>query len=131
MVDLALAGNAHLVTHSYPMHASAARASGAREDSFYYNELGCLLMSRRLLERALEEWDEYGQMVIAIFATNDRYMGGYLKLTRRFVVGHLDGYEMAIPNLGPSEIPGLMYPVDKMPDDIGTIIPPSLLEGIA
>jgi hypothetical protein len=131
MIDLALAGNCHLVTHSYPMHASAARASGAREDAFYYNELGCMLMSRRLLERALEEWDEYGQMVIAIFATNDRYMGGYMKLTRRFEVGHLDGYEMSIPNLGPSEIPGLMYPVDKMPEDIGTVLPPSLMEDIA
>jgi hypothetical protein len=130
MVDMALAGNCHLVTHSYPMHASAARASGVPEDAFYYNELGCMLMSRRLLERALDEYDEYGQMVIAIEATNDRYMGGRIKLTQRFTVGHLDGYEMAFGNLAPSEYPGLIYPVERMPDDIGTVLPPSLLEEV-
>ncbi len=128
MVDLALAGAAHLVTHSYPMHASAAAASGKDPGTFYYNELGCALMSRSLLARALDEYDEYGQMVIALWATNDRYMGGHLKLTRRFGVQHLDGYEMAVPNLGPSEIPGLFYPADRMPEDTGTALPPSLRE---
>lgn len=126
MVDMALAGNCHLVTHSYPMHRSAAEASGVDPDTFYYNELGCMLMSRRLLERALHEFDEYGQMVIALEATNDRYMGGRIKLTQRFTVEHLDGYHMAFQNLAPSEYPGLIYPVDKMPDDTGTQLPPSL-----
>jgi hypothetical protein len=131
MVDMALAGNCHLVTHSYPMHRSAAEASGVDPETFYYNELGCMLMSRRLLERALDEYDEYGQMVVAIEATNDRYMGGRIKLTRRFEVQHLDGYEMAFQNLGPSEYPGLMYPGERMPDDIGTAVPPSLrFEGV-
>lgn len=131
MVDLALASNAHLVTHSYPQHKSAALASGADPEGFYYNELGCALISRSLLVRALDEYDEYGQMVVAIWGSNDRYMGGYLKLTRRFEVQHLDGYEMAIPNLGPSEYPGLMYPVDRMPEDTGTVLPPSLREEVA
>lgn len=131
MVDLALAGAAHLVTHSYPMHRSAAEASGTDPELFYYNELGCALMSRSLLARALDEYDEYGQMVVALWGTNDRYMGGYLKLTRRFDVGHLDGYEMAIPNLGPSEYPGLFYPVASMPADTGTVLPPSLMEELA
>jgi hypothetical protein len=128
MVDLALAGNAHLVTHSYPMHRSAAEAAGVDPETFYYDELGCMLMTRSLLARALEEYDEYGQMVIAIEATNNRYMGGRLKLTRRFEVQHLDGYEMAFSNLGPSEYPGLMYPVDRMPEHLGTELPPSLRE---
>lgn len=128
MVDMALAGACHLVTHSYPMHKSAAEASGADPEAFYYDELGCMLMSRSLLVRALEEYDEYGQMVVALEATNNRYMGGRIKLTRRFEVQHLDGYEMAYQNLAPSEIPGLIYPVDKMPDDIGTVLPPSLRE---
>lgn len=126
MVDMALAGNCHLVTHSYPMHRSAAEASGRDPETFYYNELGCMLMSRRLLERSLEEYDEYGQLVIAIESTNERYMGGRIKLTQRFTVEHLDGYEMAYQNLGPSEIPGLIYPVDRMPDNMGTELPPSL-----
>jgi hypothetical protein len=129
MVDLALAANAHLVTHSYPMHRSAAQASGADPETFFYNELGCALMSRSLLARAIDEFDEHGQMVLAIWGSNDRYMGGHLKLTRRFEVQHLDGYEMAVPNLGPSEIPGLFYPVERMPEDTGTQLPPSLREG--
>lgn len=130
MVDMALTGNCHLVTHSYPMHKSAAEASGVDPEQFYYDELGCMLMSRRLLERALDEYDEYGQMVIALEATNNRYMGGRIKLTRRFEVAHLDGYEMAYQNLGPSEIPGLMYPVERMPADMGTVLPPSLREEV-
>ena len=131
MVDMALAGNCHLVTHSYPMHKSAAEASGADPETFFYNELGCMLMTRQLLARALDEYDEFGQMVVAIEATNERYMGGRIKLTRRFVVQHLDGYEMAFQNLGPSEYPGLMYPVANMPADTGTVLPPSLMEEAA
>jgi hypothetical protein len=126
MVELALAGNCHLVTHSYPMHKSAAEASGVDPETFYYNELGCMLMTRSLLARTIEEYDEYGQMVVAIEATNERYMGGRIKLTRSFEVQHLDGYEMAFANLGPSEYPGLMYPAAQMPPDTGTVLPPSL-----
>jgi hypothetical protein len=128
MVTVALLGNLHLVTHCYPVHASAARASGVPEDSYFYSELGCMLMSRQLLERALEDFEEYGHIVPAIFGTEARYKGGYCKLMNRFEVGHLDGYEMAVPNLGPSEIPGLIYPVAKMPDHMGTVLPPCLRE---
>lgn len=128
MVNMALYGKVHLVTHAYPMHATAARASGVPENSFYYHELGCMLLSRALLERVIEEFDEYGQIVSAIFAVNDRYHGGYVKLTQAFTVEHLDGYEMAFNNLGPSEIPGLFYPAASMPADIGTVRPPCLAE---
>ena len=126
MVDMALYGNCHLVTHSYPMHASAARASGMPEDAWYYNELGCMLMTRSLLERAIAEFEEYGNIAQSIFATNDRYMGGYIKLTNRFRVGHLDGYEMSFVNLEMSEIPGLICPTPEFPADYGTVLPPSL-----
>jgi hypothetical protein len=60
MIDMALYGNVHLVTHAYPMHASAARASGLPENSWYYHELGCMLMTRSLLERAIDEFEEWG-----------------------------------------------------------------------
>ncbi len=126
MVELALVGKVHLVTHAYPIHKSAAEASGVPENSAYYHELGCMLMSRSLLERVIEEYEEYGQIVSAIFGTADRYHGGYMKLTAAFKVEHLDGYEMAIPNLGPSEILGLSYPTEKMPERIGTELPPCL-----
>ena len=128
MVNVALYGNLHLVTHCYPVHKTAAEASGVPEDSYFYSELGCMLMSRSLLERALDEFEEYGHIVPAIFGTEQRYKGGYCKLMNKFTVGHLDGYEMAIPNLGPSEIKGLIYPVAKMPDHMGTVLPPCLRE---
>ena len=130
MVSLALYGNVHLVTHAYPMHAAAAQAAGIPENSFYYHELGCMLMTRSLLERVVDEFEEYGQIVSAIFNTNDRYHGGYMKLTNLFRVEHLDGFEMSFANLGPSEIPGLFFP-GATPQNIGTVLPPSLRESAA
>lgn len=126
MINLAMYGNCHLVTHAYPMHKSAAEASGIPENAWYYHELGCMLMSRQLLEKAIREFDDYGNIAIAIFKTCDRYMGGYIKLTNLFKVDHLDGYEMSFQNLGPSETPGLMCPTPRMPKDYGTVLPPSL-----
>ncbi len=128
MVNLALYGNLHLVTHAYPMHATAARASGIPEDSWFYSELGCMLMTRSLLERAVEEFEEYGNIAYSIFSTEQRYRGGYAKLMNRFEVKHLDGYEMSFANLGPSEIPGLICPTPSMPADYGSVRPPSLRE---
>lgn len=126
MVDVALMGNLHLVTHVYPMHKTAVEASGIPEDSFYYNELGCMLMTRSLLERAVQEFEEYGNIAMAIFGSCERYMGGSCKLTNRFKVGHLDGYQQSFQNLGASQLPGLLMPTPKMPDDYGTELPPSL-----
>lgn len=126
MVNMALYGNLHLVTHAYPMHKTACEASGMPPDSWYYHELGCMLMSRQLLERALKEFDEYGNIAMAIFQTCDRYHGGSAKLTNRFKVDHLDGYEMAFQNLEGSQIPGLFCPTPSMPADFGSVLPPSL-----
>lgn len=126
MIDLALYGNCHLVTHAYPMHATAAEASDLPPDSWYYHELGCMLMTTSLLERALKEYDEYGNIPMALFMTNDRYMGGYVKLTNKFEVKHLDGYAMAFNNLQPSLKPGLICPTPELPADTGTELPPSL-----
>lgn len=129
MINLALYANAHLVTHAYPMHATAARASGIPEDSWYYHELGCMLMTRSLLEKALHDYEEYGNMAAAIFGTEARYLGGYVKLTNRFKVDHLDGYEMSFQNLLPSGKPGLICPTPQMPADYGSILPPCLEAG--
>jgi hypothetical protein len=128
MVNLALYGKVHLVTHAYPMHATAAKASGIPEDSWYYHELGCMLMTRSLLERALEEFEEYGNIAAAIFGTEQRYLGGYVKLTNAFEVKHLDGYEMSFQNLGPTVVPGLICPTPSMPADFGSVAPPCLVE---
>jgi hypothetical protein len=63
---------------------------------------------------------------MAIQATCQKYEGGSAILTNRFEVKHLDGYEMAFPNLAPSQVEGLICPTPKMPDDFGTVLPPSL-----
>lgn len=128
MVNMALMGNVHLVTHAYPMHKTAALASGLPEESWMYSELGCMLMTTTLLERAIEEFEEYGNIAWAIQATNERYAGGYIKLMTRFTVEHLDGYQMSFQNLGPSAIKGLICPTPQMPADFGTQLPPSLQE---
>lgn len=127
MVEAALHARIHLVTHAYPMHQSAAAASGLTGKEFYYHELGCMLMSRSLLERAIDDFEEYGQIVSAIFNTESRYLGGYLKMTNRFTVGHLDGYEQSFPNLGPSEVQGLICPTPLMPADYGAKLPEVLV----
>jgi len=126
MVNVALYANLHLVMHSYPMHESPAKASGQDPNSFVYHELGCMLMSRRLLERSLAEYDRYGNIAQAIMSTCANYEGGSATLTNKFEVKHLDGYEMAYSNLAPSRKKGLIFPSSKMPDDFGTVLPPSL-----
>lgn len=126
MINLALYGKTHLVTHAYPMHKTAAEASGIPEGSFYYHELGCMLMTTSLLERAIDEFEEYGNIAMAIFSTNDRYHGGWVKLTNCFEVGHLDGYEMSFTNLGPSTVKGLICPTPVQPSDYGSVAPPCL-----
>jgi hypothetical protein len=129
MVNIALYGNIHLVVHSYPMHKTAAKESGIPEDSFMYHELGCMLLSRRLLERAISEFDNYGNIAAAIFQCCSKYEGGMCTLTNRFKVGHLDGFHMEYPNLGGSTVTGLICPAPVLPRDYGKTVPPSLKEG--
>lgn len=126
MINMALYGKTHLVTHAYPMHKTAAEASGMSEKDWYYHELGCMLMTRSLLERAVDEFEEYGNIAQSIFETNRRYHGGYVQLTNAFSVEHLDGYEMSFANLGPSQQKGLICPTPKMPEDYGTQLPECL-----
>jgi hypothetical protein len=110
------------------MHATAARASGIPENSWYYHELGCMLMTRSLLERAIQDFEEYGNIAAAIFSSEQRYHGGYVKLTNAFKVEHLDGYEMAFQNLTPSAIYGLICPTPEFPADTATVVPESIRE---
>ena len=128
MINAALYCNAHLVTHAYPMHQSAAKASDLKGDELYYHELGCMLLSQSLVQRAIDDFDEYGNIVGAIFGSEARYLGGYIKLTSRFKVEHLDGYQQAFDNLGPSELQGLYCPTPRMPDDFGSEIPSCIAE---
>jgi hypothetical protein len=132
MIDIALYGKVHLVTHDYPMHKSAVEASGMRGDEFYYTELGCMLMSRQLLSRALAMYDEFKNVPLAIFNACERYHGGNCKLTNAFDVQHLDGYEMEFPQFAspPAGSPGFC-PTPSVPVDYGSVVPPSLREEYA
>lgn len=126
MVNLALYGKVHLITQAYPMHKTAAEASGVDPESWYYHELGCMLISRSLAERSISEFDEYGNIVAAFYSTCERYHGGSMRLTNAFKVEHLDGFHMSFANLSNSEVPGLICPTPQMPADYGTQLPPCL-----
>ena len=128
MVDLAEYGSIHLVTHDYPLHQSAAEASGMVGNEYRYCEFGCMLMSRQLLERALKHYDEYGAMALAVFETNWRYLGGHCRLMHSFEVKHLDGFETEYPQ-GFAEPPPdsrAITPTPFVPDNSFTKLPPSL-----
>lgn len=125
MVDVALLSGVHLVTHDYPMHQSAVKASGMRGDEFYYTEMGCLLTSRKLLEKAMAEYDQYNNIPLALFSTTDRYHGGWCKMTQKFEVKHLDGYEMEFNQFNAETKDG-WCPTPNVPEDYGSVLPPSL-----
>ena len=128
MHAIARYANLHLVTHDYPMHASAVEASGMKGDEFYYTEFGCLLMTRQLLERALAEYDTYKYMAHAVFRTNEKYRGGHCRMCRTFPVAHWDGYQYEFPQFPdpPENDPDLFYPTPVIPADFGSVLPPSL-----
>jgi hypothetical protein len=128
MVDIALYGKIHLVTHDYPMHQDAVEASGMRGDEFYYTELGCMLMTRQLLTRALLIYEEFHNVPMSIFTACERYHGGHAKLTNAFEVKHLSDYRQEFSQFSPpkeGEDVGFC-PTPKVPDDYGTIVPECL-----
>ena len=127
MVELALYANIHLVTHGYPLHKSACKSSGVREDSFVYSEMGCMLMTTELLSRALAEYDTYGSIPLSIFRTCEKYVGGYCQLQNRFSVEHLDGFEMEYWQFDPLNDAKTFCPAPVAPADYGSVRPPSLL----
>jgi hypothetical protein len=132
MVSIARYGNVHLVTHDYPLHQTAAAASGMKGDEYYYTEFGCMLMTTQLLERALENFAEFKSVALAIFNSNIRYRGGHARLTHTFDVQHLDGFDMEYPQ-GFADLPDdslAVCPVPYVPTDFATKLPPSL-EGCA
>jgi len=129
MLQVATLARVHLVTHGYPMHESAAEASGREMDEFWYDELGCMLLSTDLLDEALKHYDEYHKLSIAIFSMAERRRAGYCRLTCAFEVKHLD-------DAWPTEY--VTFPMELDPDDpsfcptptppasFGTVVPDCL-----
>jgi hypothetical protein len=126
MVDIALYGNIHLVTHTYPAHSTAAAASGTDPNNFKYDEMGCMLLSTRLLGKALAEYPDYRNIPLSIFSMAQKWQGGRCVLTERFEVKHLDGYQMEWWQFGPINDDRLFCPTPVVPHDYGTVLPPSL-----
>jgi hypothetical protein len=125
MVDVALLSGVHLVTHDYPMHETAVKASGMKGNEFYYTEMGCMLMSRKLLKKALDDYAEFKNIPMALFNASDRYHAGWCKMTQKFEVKHLDGYEMEFNQFSAPAEQG-WCPTPNVPSDYGSILPPSL-----
>ena len=133
MLKVATIGRVHLVTHGYPMHESAALASGRSMGDFFYDELGCMLLSTDLLAEALEHYDEYHKLSVAIYAMAERRRAGYCRLTVAFDVKHLDDswpteYPQYPAELDPDDPSFCPTPVP--PDNFGTEIPPCLQPGV-
>lgn len=119
--------NVHIVTHAYPMHESAAKASGVPMDSFFYHEMGCMLMTRQVLELALYHYFEHRNIPMALDAACQKYSGKHLYLDGVFEVKHLDTFRTEFyqfPHFEPD--PRLINPTPTIPSDYGTEIPPSL-----
>lgn len=124
--------NVHIVTHGYPIHESAAKASGVSMDSFRYQEMGCMLMTTQLLEYAIAEWGLYRNIPCSIMETNKKYNGKHIYLDHQFEVLHLDTYETEfwqfeamedkLPNGGK-----LICPAPKAPPEYGKKLPPSMV----
>jgi hypothetical protein len=108
MLEIATFAQVHLVTADYPMHESAAKASGKNMEEFFYAELGCMLVSTDLLESAMSHYDFYHKLSVAIFGTAAMRRAGWCRLTTLFEVKHLD-------DAWPTEYP--QYPDELDPDD--------------
>jgi hypothetical protein len=133
MVKLAVYGNCHLVTHEYPLHQEAAAASGLKGDEFWYTDMGCMLMTRQLLERGLELFDEFKKLSVAIFNANERYRGGHVRLTQCFArCDHLDDWAHEFPQFADPDPDEPSYcPAPEFPDYFGSKLPPTLEKYLA
>lgn len=123
--------NIHIVTHGYPMHESAAKASGVDMSTFRYQEMGCMLLSTQLLEYALAEWQQYRNIPHSLTQTCIKYGGKHLYLDYQFEVLHLDTYQTEFWQFKEMEekLPTgetLICPTPVAPPEYGTETPPSL-----
>ena len=134
MLQVATLARVHLITHGYPMHESAAKASEREMNTFFYDELGCMLLSTDLLEEALKHYDEYHKLSLAIYSMAERRRAGYCRLTCAFEVKHLDDawpteYPSHVDELDPNDCSTCPTPVP--PEDYSTEIPHCLEEYVA
>ena len=87
-----------LLTHTYPMHltdqARNGRTSLMNPKRFVYNELGCCLMTTRLLGLGLADTSRRKNFTDALFQSAAFYLTGWGTMTESMDIKHLDGYHM-------------------------------------
>lgn len=98
LMHIAEAGNMEVVTHTYPMHlreqARNGRTPWMNKSRFVYNELGCCLLSTRLLGLGLAHHTRYPNFTVGLFQCASRFLTGWATACKLFDVEHLDGYYM-------------------------------------
>lgn len=100
LMEIALAGRFHIVTHTYPFHLLNLKEQGWNRTTnphrFYYNELGICLMTRQVLSYGLADYSRYDNFTNALFHSVSRYSLGWASSTSIIPKEeniHLDGYE--------------------------------------
>ena len=132
MLDVANLAGFELLTHTYPMHlldqAKNGRTSTMNPHRFVYNELGCCLMSTRLLGLGLAEYGRYRNFTDGLFQCSAKYLTGWGTMTKALKIKHLDGYEMEYQQFIPhtDEQDGRWCPIDRDMMDYNVVLPPSV-----
>jgi hypothetical protein len=136
LMEVAQVGQFEVVTHVYPMHlldqARHGRTPWMNRHRFVYNELGCCLMSTRLLGLGLADTSRYVNFTAALFQSASKYLTGWATVCKLFdgEMEHLDGYEMEYSQFFVhSEDDGRWNPYQDVElPDYNTVIPPSVAE---
>lgn len=133
-MDLAVVGKLDVVSHIYPLHETAAKASAVETEGRAYLGLGCTLMSMRTVEKALELFPDLKSFELGVWKVCDQY-GSYAILQNQLEVEHLDGYEMEYPQFKrPEDLDHDAYedacPTPRAPAHYGTSVPPSIAEEV-
>jgi len=134
LMEIAQAGQFEVVTHTYPMHlveqAKSGRTTSMGSQRFVYNELGCCLMSTRLLGLGLADSSRYPNFTAALFHSANKYLTGWATTCKLFAgqIRHLDGYEMEYSQFFVRETDdGRWNPYEGIEiENYSTVVPPSV-----
>lgn len=122
LMAIADAGRLEVVTHTYPLHlldaAKKGRTPTMKKDRFMYNELGCCLMSTRLLGLGLADRSRYDNFTLALFNSANKYLTGWATACKLWQSEHLDGYEQEFQQFwNTPDNDGRWNPYEDMKDD--------------
>jgi hypothetical protein len=135
MMSVCKTAKLEILTHTYPMHlldqAKNGRTSEMNPGRFVYNELGCCLMSTRLLGLGLAEYGQVKNFTDGLFKCSAKYLTGWGTMTHAFDVVHLDDYEMEYQQFishSTDAADGRWCPIDGKVDNYAVELPSSVAE---